>query len=134
MADHGDRPRGLLNRRRFLGYLVAAPTLTVAVSWTADLVDPQQAKAAVPSPPQPEEIFDLGDMQDLAAAPTSGLITVGVNEDGTASFAVPRAEVGQGMTTLPTRFPINHGTLGFTPLPLEPSTPQSPTDGLDSAF
>ena len=36
--------------------------------------------------------------------------------------------------TLPTRFPINHGTLGFTPLPLEPSTPQSPTDGLDSAF
>jgi isoquinoline 1-oxidoreductase beta subunit len=35
---------------------------------------------------------------------------------------------------LPTRFPINHGTLGFTPLPLEPSTPQSPADGLDSAF
>ncbi len=88
-----------LSRRRFLGYLVAAPTLTVAVSWTADLVDPRQAKAAVPSPPQPEEIFDLGDMQDLAAAPTSGLITVAVNEDGTASFAVPRAEVGQGMTT-----------------------------------
>jgi isoquinoline 1-oxidoreductase beta subunit len=49
--------------------------------------------------PQPEEIFDLGDMQDLAAAPTSGLIMVVVNEDGTASFAVPRAEVGQGMTT-----------------------------------
>jgi isoquinoline 1-oxidoreductase subunit beta len=97
--DHGNRPRGQLNRRRFLGYLVAAPTLTVAVSWTADLVHPQQAKAAVPSPPQPEEILDLGDMQDLAAAPTSGLITVGVNEDGTASFAVPRAEVGQGMTT-----------------------------------
>src|SRR5690348_2973765 len=88
-----------LSRRRFLGYLVAAPTLTVAVSWTADLVRPQQARAAVPSLPQPEEIFDLGDMQDLAAAPTSGLITVGVNEDGTASFAVPRAEVGQGMTT-----------------------------------
>jgi hypothetical protein len=88
-----------LSRRRFLGYLVAAPTLTVAVSWTADLIHPEQAKAAVPSPPQPEEILDLGDMQDLAAAPTSGLITVRVNEDGTASFAVPRAEVGQGMTT-----------------------------------
>jgi len=35
---------------------------------------------------------------------------------------------------LPTRFPINHAALGFTPLPLEPSTPQSPTDGLDHAF
>jgi isoquinoline 1-oxidoreductase subunit beta len=97
--DHGKRSRGQLNRRRFLGYLVAAPTLAVAVDWTAGLVHPQQAEAAVPSLPQPEEILDLGDMQDLAAAPTSGLITVLVNEDGTASFAVPRAEVGQGMTT-----------------------------------
>jgi isoquinoline 1-oxidoreductase subunit beta len=93
------RSRGQLDRRRFLGYLVAAPTLAVAVDWTAGLVRPQQAKAAVPSLPQPEEIFDLGDMQDLAAAPTSGLITVLVNSGGTASFAVPRAEVGQGMTT-----------------------------------
>jgi len=91
--------RGQLNRRRFLGYLVAAPTLAVAVDWTAGLVRPRLAEAAVPSLPQPEEILDLGDMQDLAAAPTSGLITVVVNEDGTASFAVPRAEVGQGMTT-----------------------------------
>jgi isoquinoline 1-oxidoreductase subunit beta len=96
---HGNRPRGQLSRRRFLGYLVAAPTLAVAVNWTADLVRPQQAAAAVPSPPQPEEIFDLGDMQDLAAAPTSGLITVVVDSGGTASLAVPRAEVGQGMTT-----------------------------------
>jgi isoquinoline 1-oxidoreductase beta subunit len=35
---------------------------------------------------------------------------------------------------LPTTFPINYGTLGFTPYPTEPSTPQSPTDGLDHAF
>src|SRR3954447_7108266 len=88
-----------LDRRRFLGYLVAAPTLAVAVDAAAALACPQAARAAVPSLPQPEEIFDLGDMQDLAAVPTSGLITVVVNEDGTASLAVPRAEVGQGMTT-----------------------------------
>jgi isoquinoline 1-oxidoreductase beta subunit len=94
MTEH--RP---VNRRRFLGYLVAAPTLAVAVDWAASVAIPQQASASVPSPPEPEEIFDLGDMQNLAAAPTSGLITVTVNEDGTASFAVPRAEVGQGMTT-----------------------------------
>jgi isoquinoline 1-oxidoreductase beta subunit len=97
--DHEKGSHGQLNRRRFLGYLVAAPTLAVAVDWTAGLVRARQAEAAVPSLPQPEEIFDLGDMQDLAAAPTSGLIMVVVNEDGMASFAVPRAEVGQGMTT-----------------------------------
>jgi isoquinoline 1-oxidoreductase subunit beta len=37
--------------------------------------------------------------------------------------------------TMPTSFPINHhGPLGFTPLPLEPSTPQSPTNGLKHTF
>lgn len=96
--DPDSAPDGL-ERRRFLGYLVAAPTLAVAVQWALTGAEPQRAEAAVPSPPQPEEVFDLGDMQNLAAAPTSGLISVQVNPDGTASFAVPRAEVGQGMTT-----------------------------------
>ena len=31
--------------------------------------------------------------------PTANLITVAVNPDGTVSFAMPRAEVGQGLTT-----------------------------------
>lgn len=92
-------PPGSVRRRRFLGYLIAAPVLAVVVDAAVSVRDPQDAKAAVPSPAQPEQILDLGDMQDLAAAPTSGLIAVTVNEDGTASFAVPRAEVGQGMTT-----------------------------------
>jgi isoquinoline 1-oxidoreductase beta subunit len=35
---------------------------------------------------------------------------------------------------MPTYFPINHGKLSFEPLPLQPSTPQSPTDGLDHTF
>jgi isoquinoline 1-oxidoreductase subunit beta len=96
--DPDSEPAGL-ERRRFLGYLVAAPTLAVAVEWGLTGADPQRAEAAVPSPPQPEEVLDLGDLQNLAAAPTSGLISVQVNPDGTASFAVPRAEVGQGMTT-----------------------------------
>jgi len=90
-----EQSRSTFNRRRFLGCLVAAPTLAVAVNWTVS----SPAEAAVPTLPQPEQLFDLGDMQDLAAAPTSGLITVVINADGTASFAVPRAEVGQGMTT-----------------------------------
>jgi isoquinoline 1-oxidoreductase beta subunit len=84
-----------LRRRRFLGYLLAAPTLAVAVQW----LDPPQADAAVPTLPQPEDLFDLGDLQNLAAAPTANLVSVQVNPDGTAEFAVPRAEVGQGITT-----------------------------------
>ncbi|HVV25291.1 MAG TPA: molybdopterin cofactor-binding domain-containing protein [Pseudonocardiaceae bacterium] len=101
MAEHRRSPQVTvdepprLGRRRFLGYLLAAPTLAVAVA----AVDPPHADAAIPTLPQPEELFDLGDMQNLAAAPTSGLITVEVRSDGTAFFAVPRAEVGQGMTT-----------------------------------
>ncbi|MFC5752727.1 xanthine dehydrogenase family protein molybdopterin-binding subunit [Actinomadura rugatobispora] len=83
-----------LGRRRFLGYLVAAPTLAVAVQWPRD-----PAAAEIPSLPQPEEILDVGDLVKLASAPTSGLVAVQVHEDGTASFALPRAEVGQGITT-----------------------------------
>ncbi|HEY1916980.1 MAG TPA: molybdopterin cofactor-binding domain-containing protein [Streptosporangiaceae bacterium] len=63
------------------------------------LTGPQTADASIITPPEPEQIFDLGDAQDLAALPTANLITVVVNEDGTASFAAIRAEVGQGMTT-----------------------------------
>lgn len=57
------------------------------------------AAAAIPSGPQIPELYDLEDLQTDAALPTSALITVVVNEDGTASFALPRAEVGQGVTT-----------------------------------
>jgi isoquinoline 1-oxidoreductase beta subunit len=85
-----------LHRRKFLGYLIAAPTLAVGVQVFASSA---KADAAIPTLPQPEDILDLGDAQNLAALPTSGLISVGINTDGTASFALPRAEVGQGMTT-----------------------------------
>ena len=84
-----------IDRRRFIGFLIAAPTLAVVVDWSQS----QSAEAAIPTLPQPEDLFDLGDLQNLAAAPTSGLISVRINTDGTAFFAVPRAEVGQGMTT-----------------------------------
>lgn len=86
-------------RRRFLGYLLAAPTLVAAAELGSELTAPATADAAVPSPPQPAEIYDLNDMLTDAARPTSNLITVQVNGDGTVSFALPRAEVGQGITT-----------------------------------
>ncbi|MBQ0985591.1 xanthine dehydrogenase family protein molybdopterin-binding subunit [Streptomyces sp. F63] len=88
----GPRPLG---RRRFLGYVLAAPTLTAA----AELVAAPGARAdGIPSP-EITELADLNDVMTAAALPTSGLITVEVHRDGTVSFALPRAEVGQGITT-----------------------------------
>ncbi|CAM02253.1 isoquinoline 1-oxidoreductase beta subunit [Saccharopolyspora erythraea NRRL 2338] len=86
----------LVGRRRFLGYVLAAPTLVAAAE-----LGPGSgtAGAAVPSAPSPAEIYDLNDMLTEAALPTANLITVEVHEDGTVSFALPRAEVGQGITT-----------------------------------
>ncbi|WP_434096569.1 molybdopterin cofactor-binding domain-containing protein [Streptomyces nitrosporeus] len=82
------------DRRRFLGFVLAAPTLVTA----AELVPAGQARADVPSP-DITELIDLNDVMTLAALPTSGLITVRVHTDGTVSLALPRAEVGQGITT-----------------------------------
>jgi isoquinoline 1-oxidoreductase beta subunit len=85
-------------RRRFLGYLIAAPTLAAAAPMLLESLG-QPAEAVVPSLPEPSELYDLSDLLTDAALPTSGLITVVVNADGSASFALPRAEVGQGITT-----------------------------------
>jgi isoquinoline 1-oxidoreductase beta subunit len=78
------------SRRRFLGYVLAAPVLVAA----ADLVSGESAAAA-----DLTELLDLNDIMTAAALPTSGLISIEVNPDGTVSFALPRAEVGQGITT-----------------------------------
>ncbi|MGK4584857.1 molybdopterin cofactor-binding domain-containing protein [Kitasatospora sp. HPMI-4] len=88
----------MLGRRRFLGYVVAASTLTVAAQ-LGELAAPEKAQAAIPSLPEPAEVYDLNDLLTDAALPTSGLIGIQLNSDGTASFALPRAEVGQGVTT-----------------------------------
>src|SRR6266508_1638263 len=89
--ERPDRPG--VDRRRFLGYVLAAPTLVVAAKVGADVVRARPAGAAVPSLPEPSDLMDLGDVLTLAAAPTSGLITIRVDADGTAAFALPRAEV-----------------------------------------
>jgi isoquinoline 1-oxidoreductase beta subunit len=83
-----------VSRRRFIGYLLAGSTLIAA----AELGVAQRAGASVPTV-QPVDHYDLSDLLTNAAMPTSNLITVVVNKDGTVSFALPRAEVGQGITT-----------------------------------
>ena len=87
------------SRRRFLGYLLAAPTLAAAAELGLGTATAPAARAVVPSRPQPPELYDLNDMLTDAARPTANLITVVVNEDGTASFTLPRMEVGQGIVT-----------------------------------
>ncbi|MEU4278898.1 molybdopterin cofactor-binding domain-containing protein [Streptomyces tanashiensis] len=100
-AARGSEPG--IGRRRFLGYVLAAPTLTVAAQLGVEALAPRQAAAAapalIPSLPGPAELFDLNELLTLAALPTSGLITIRIDTDGTAHFALPRAEVGQGVTT-----------------------------------
>jgi len=84
---------GGFTRRKMMGYLLAAPTLVAAAQWEAAPAD-----AAIPTV-QVTDALDLSDVLTLAALPTANLISVTVNSDGTASFALPRAEVGQGITT-----------------------------------
>jgi isoquinoline 1-oxidoreductase beta subunit len=98
-AAEGLARGGGTSRRGFLGYLLAGPTLVAAAELGQWAVDAQPAAAAVPAPPQPPEVLDLNDLLTLAAKPTANLISVTVHPDGTVSFELPRAEVGQGITT-----------------------------------
>lgn len=71
----------------------------------------------------------------VVVMPGTGDKPSGAGELGVApAFAAIACAYARATDTLPTSFPINHDTLSFEPLPLEPSTPQSPTDGLDRAF
>ncbi|WP_219412464.1 molybdopterin cofactor-binding domain-containing protein [Pseudonocardia nigra] len=108
MAQHRVAPApraGLLgkdtSRRRFLGYLIAAPTLVVAAEVTRQSVfgGSSASAAAIPSAPQTPEVYDLLDALRDAARPTANLIRIEVNRDGTVSFALPRSDNGQGIIT-----------------------------------
>lgn len=97
-SEAGER----IGRRRFLGYVLAAPTLVTAaevgVASVPASASPPTAAGGLPSP-DITNVVDLSDLLTLAALPTSGLIAVEVGQDGMVSFALPRAEVGQGITT-----------------------------------
>jgi isoquinoline 1-oxidoreductase subunit beta len=74
------------------------------------------------------------EVQVVVMPPTTGQPS-GAGELAVAPcFAAVACAYARATGTMPTSFPINHGTLSFEPYPLQPSTPQSPTDGLESAF
>jgi isoquinoline 1-oxidoreductase beta subunit len=84
-----------ISRRRFMAYLIAAPTVVAG----AEMVLAEGAKAGGIPTIQLIDDYDLSDLLNESVALTAALITVVVNKDNTVSFALPRAEVGQGLTT-----------------------------------
>jgi isoquinoline 1-oxidoreductase beta subunit len=91
-----------VGRRGFVGYVMAGTTLVAA----ADLALGSPARAAAPAAsaappggPQLAEYYDLNDFITDSCRPTANLITIQVRKDGSAHFALPRSENGQGITT-----------------------------------
>jgi isoquinoline 1-oxidoreductase subunit beta len=102
-GKHAAAGRSPVNRRRFLGYLVAAPTLVVVADVGREAVfggAPQASAAALPSPPQTPEYYEFVDSYRDACRPTNALLKVEVKEDGRVAFALPRSDNGQGIQTL----------------------------------
>ncbi|MFD5918472.1 molybdopterin cofactor-binding domain-containing protein [Kitasatospora sp. NPDC058201] len=118
-----EQPPSSTGRRRFLTYLLAAPTLTVAARAGLDAAAPTAARAAVraaaqvaapaagpaagpagaPSQllglPGVPDILDLGDALLVAGLPTAHLLVLEITAAGRAVLHLPRLEVGQGLTT-----------------------------------
>ena len=94
--DGNTEPQGI-GRRSFVGYVMAGTTLVAAADFALASA-PARAADGV-SGPQIAEVYDLNDFIDDSCRPTANLITVTVHDDGTASFALPRSENGQGITT-----------------------------------
>jgi isoquinoline 1-oxidoreductase beta subunit len=90
------RPPARSPLRRPVGCLIGGATLIAGADL---LLDAAPASAAVPSAPQFPELYDLEDLQTDAARPTATMIRIVLHENGTASFEMPRMEVGQGITT-----------------------------------
>lgn len=89
-----------VGRRRFLTYLVAAPLLTLGTEAVMQATSSSTpASAAVPSPPSPEDVFDIGEALKLAATPTMPLVQLEVGADGIARLQMPRTDMGQGLLT-----------------------------------
>ncbi|MDQ1698006.1 MAG: isoquinoline 1-oxidoreductase subunit beta [Frankiaceae bacterium] len=88
-----------VSRRRFLAYVIAAPTVVAAARWADAGTSTTAAPQPIPSAPGLSDTYDLNDLLTDSTKTTANMITVRVNKDGTASFALPRIETGQGITT-----------------------------------
>ncbi|MGQ0842716.1 MAG: molybdopterin cofactor-binding domain-containing protein [Sporichthyaceae bacterium] len=111
------------SRRTIVGWVLAAPTLVVAARMGVDVFNPETANAAttpsagfgslgplgtagsgslgtpIPCSPQIYDSYDQSDILSDSCRPTNNLLTIEVDSSGRALFDMPRAEVGQGLTT-----------------------------------
>lgn len=94
-----DPPASGLTRRSFVGYVMGGTGLVVAADLALGAAPAQAAGLPIPSVPQVPELYDLNDFLTHCTLPTSGLIAIHVDDRGDAHFALPRMEVGQGITT-----------------------------------
>jgi isoquinoline 1-oxidoreductase beta subunit len=97
MGTHNSEGPARVSRRSFVGYVVGGATLIAAAD--LGLAPPAAHAAPIPSVPQIPEHYDLNDFLTHCAMPTSNLIAIEVDASGHAHFALPRMEVGQGITT-----------------------------------
>jgi isoquinoline 1-oxidoreductase beta subunit len=95
MATPTTPEKPTVGRRRFLAYVIAAPTLTMGVRLVVDEADGRTA-AATPGLP---DIIDLTDALVLAAAPTVHNLVIEATPANKIILQLPREEVGQGLTT-----------------------------------
>ncbi len=102
MGKSRTRARGSesgLSRRSFVGYVIGGSGLVVAADLALGAAPAQAAGLPIPSVPQIPEIYDLNDFLTHCTMPTANLIAIHIDEQGDAHFALPRMEVGQGITT-----------------------------------
>ncbi|GAA3239393.1 molybdopterin-dependent oxidoreductase [Pseudonocardia petroleophila] len=95
------RPRVDVSRRKFLGFVIAAPTLVVAAEMGRQSLGlgPTAVASPLVSPPQVPEAYDLLDLLRETSRATANLIRITVNRDSTVSFELPRSDNGQGIIT-----------------------------------
>lgn len=87
---------GRVTRRRLLAYAAASPTLAMVVRLADVVVGPD---GVTPAGAQVAGIVDFSDALTLAALPTQHLLVIEVTTANRVVARLPRAEVGQGITT-----------------------------------
>lgn len=99
VASTQDEVAGI-GRRSFVGYVIGGTTLVAAADLALGADRSFGAAPAAPlGGPQIAEVYDLNDFITDTCRPTANLIQIQMRADGTAHFALPRSENGQGITT-----------------------------------
>lgn len=91
-----------VSRRRFVGYVLAGTTLTVAGQYVLDNGSPAAAAGGaqpIKSNDLPGDHYDFMDFMREQTRAVTPLLTLEVTPEGRVRFDMPRCEVGQGVET-----------------------------------